>query len=978
MSSKRRSYDTDEITLRKIFAKSAVDNKAVGAMRVLTADGTGGTYWGIPSTLGLNPSFNQINTDAGNFTADLSYNIFTLTQASGIGFSKGAGSNQLYIYGKAFNQIDVSGNSSLYGFTNNVVTPTVTLAGSGGISIRSNPQTNTLVFDAVGTQISSSIYSFQKVQVFSNASTITDQLSNVDSIILNAASPSTTIGYVGLNDIQLFTNATSNIVYFGLKQSTGSISTLTGSNSYLSTLISVNRSTFSNAIASGISTLSLSTTNIFTSTITFNDIITSAKQVLAVSSGILTLNGQGITGGGSGTGNLVTANLVSTVMGLGTAGYVSTPQLVSSIVGLGSAGYVSSMSTNVLSTGWLKGGIAEVSTINFKDSLNTNIYALVSSNASLYFNGTLVGSGSVINNTNISTYIYQVSSVSTLYATANTISISTATNVFLSPNFFSSIFFSTGNLVTSSVGFNDTVTNARQNLTVTNGNLLLNRVQVTSQPNLVSTVIGLGSSGYISSLQLVSTVTGLGSAGYISSPQLTSTTTGIYTSFPTIGNLVSSIAGLGNAGYISSSQLTSTVTGLGTAGYVSSTQLTSTTRGIYTRFPTVDNIVSTVIGLGTAGYISSSQLTSTTAGIYSGGLGGGITTANLVSSVVGLGAAGYVSSTQLTSTATGIYNNFITTGNLVSSVRGLGAAGYVSSTQLTSTITGLSNIAVTKIIAGTNVTISPTSGVGDVTINASGSGGGGTSFTAFSTILISTLSTTVNMISTTMEYISYSSFTLDASRFGGPPGVFLYLSTGNSVSQMSSVQFKIDNFSSYIRSSANIYVGLQYNYLFSRWTTPQYLNNLNDGLFDFPSFVRPYIGVSTSLLLGNTAGNFIAEKYSPNVTGSYTANYAYYDSNVRAIVTGQTDVGQSNSYNRNHLLKLPTTSFDNLYRSTFTLYHRLDYGYVSQGQYNTNIANLPAPTSANYTIISGYSGFSTQDVMVDVGRNNPITLYVTN
>jgi hypothetical protein len=50
---------------------------------------------------------------------------------------------------------------------------------------------------------------------------------------------------------------------------------------------------------------------------------------------------------------------------------------------------------------------------------------------------------------------------------------------------------------------------------------------------------------------------------------------------------------------------------------------------------------------------------------------------------------------------------------------------YVSS--LTSSLVGLSNIAVTKIVAGTNVTITPTSGLGSVTINASGGGGGGSS-----------------------------------------------------------------------------------------------------------------------------------------------------------------------------------------------------------------------------------------------------------
>jgi hypothetical protein len=45
--------------------------------------------------------------------------------------------------------------------------------------------------------------------------------------------------------------------------------------------------------------------------------------------------------------------------------------------------------------------------------------------------------------------------------------------------------------------------------------------------------------------------------------------------------------------------------------------------------------------------------------------------------------------------------------------------------SLVSTVEGLSNLAVTQIIAGTNITISPLGGQGIVTINASGGGGGG-------------------------------------------------------------------------------------------------------------------------------------------------------------------------------------------------------------------------------------------------------------
>ena len=1027
MSSKRRSYDTDEITLRKVFAKSFANNSAIPAQRVLTADGAGGTYWAIPSTLGLTGSFNQINTSAGNFTADLSYNIFTLTSQSGIGFTEGAGSNELNIYGKAFNQIDVSGNNSLYGFTNNVVTPTVKFAGIGGITVLSDPDTNTIVFASQGIQVSSSQFSFSRVQVYSNASTVRDSLASTNSVILNAASPSSILQYVGLTDILLSTNATNNVIFFGLR-STGSISTLTanvtsistnyvkktdfstattalastslGYYNYLSTITIAGLSTLSTAIGNAsvnLSTFNLSTTNVFTSTINFNDINNGSLNTLAVSSGTLVLNGQGIVG---------------TVE-------VNKTDLVSTVAGLGSAGYVSTLSTNILSTGWLKSGIAEVSTVIFKDTGNTNDYGLFSSNASLYFNNAPVGGGTVINNSNFSTSIYQVSTVSTLFAYADFVNISSVTNAFLSPQFFSSQFFSTGDLLVSSVSFKDRINNSLQYLTVNNGFLQLNTSTVSLRSDLVSTVAGLGTAGYLSSASLVSTVGGLGAAGYISTASLVSSVAGIIArGFVSTPSLVSTVGGLGAAGYVSSASLASTVGGLGAAGYISTASLVSTFAGIVaTGFLSSPSLVSTVAGLGEAGYMSTASLVSTVSGLGAagyisslstnvlstgllragaaevstlnlkdtangnlyalnssnaalyfngsavggGGGGGDVTTANLVSTVGGLGETGYISSVQLFST-----------------VGGLGAAGYISSTQLTSTIAGLDKVAVTRILAGTNVTITPTTGIGAVTINASGGGGGGTSFAAFSTVLMSTLSTIVNPASTTMEFLSYSTFTLDAQFYGGPPGFFLYLSTANPLAQMSSIEFKIDRFSSFIQSSANLYVGLQYNYLFSRWVAPQYINSFGDATFDFTSNVRPYIGFSTTLLLGNTPGRFIHEKYSPNVTGTNTANYAYFDSNIRAVTTGQTEAGQSNSYNRNHLLELPKTSFENLYRSTFTLYHRLEYGLCSQGQYNNNIASLPAPGAWEYTMISGFSGFSTQTAIVDVGRNNPITLYVTN
>jgi hypothetical protein len=90
-----------------------------------------------------------------------------------------------------------------------------------------------------------------------------------------------------------------------------------------------------------------------------------------------------------------------------------------------------------------------------------------------------------------------------------------------------------------------------------------------------STVIGLGSAGYLSTASLVSTVQGLGTAGYISTASLVSTVSGSGSLF------ASTVRGLGSAGYISTASLVSTfaasgslfastVTGLGSAGYISS------------------------------------------------------------------------------------------------------------------------------------------------------------------------------------------------------------------------------------------------------------------------------------------------------------------------------------------------------------------------------------------------------------------------
>jgi hypothetical protein len=229
MSSKRRSYDTDEITLRRVFAKHPTDNTNIAGLRVLTADGAGGTYWAQPSTLGQNPSFNQINTTAGNFTADLSYNIFTLSQGTNMGFTVGPGSNELYLFGKSFSVVNVQSNNTINAFANNSLNSNLNIVGTGGMNITSDPTTNTISFDIQGIQISSSQFSFQKAKVLSNTSTVSDGISSLqDYLILNSASPSSILTFVGLGEVSLQGDYLNNAIYFGLNISTGTTSSLIG------------------------------------------------------------------------------------------------------------------------------------------------------------------------------------------------------------------------------------------------------------------------------------------------------------------------------------------------------------------------------------------------------------------------------------------------------------------------------------------------------------------------------------------------------------------------------------------------------------------------------------------------------------------------------------------------------------------------------------------------------------------------------
>jgi hypothetical protein len=197
--------------------------------------------------------------------------------------------------------------------------------------------------------------------------------------------------------------------------------------------------------------------------------------------------------------------------------------------------------------------------------------------------------------------------------------------------------------------------------------------------SLVSTVRGLGSTGYISTATVISTVQGLGSAGYISS----------FSSFSTLISRSTSISSLFTQSFYA------------TQGTISSLIIDSLSFGSNVGFLDLGDIIATslsTIQINTSvlyassiqafhvsGAITTLNLVSTTQGIqYNYQTAGFLSTPTLQSTVRGLGSAGYVSTASLVSTTSALFYGYQT-------------AGFISSATLTSTVGGLGNIYISTV-----------------------------------------------------------------------------------------------------------------------------------------------------------------------------------------------------------------------------------------------------------------------------------------
>lgn len=577
-------------------------------------------------------------------------------------------------------------------------------------------------------------------------------------------------------------------------------------------------------------------------------------------------------------GGITLPNLVSTVGGLGTIQYVSTSYLnvalTSTSQGLGTINYVSTsyLDTALFSTSQGLGTLQYVSTS--------------------YLNVALI---STIENLALAGY---VSSTALALTTSTANAAFTSTQYILDP----SRYLSTGALISTTAGLlinpGYVVQNATLDaalLSTTLGIGTLGYISTAAfRSSLTSTVQGLGTAGYVSTAtlrsSLTSTLEGLGSAGYVSTGYLfayvnntleNAATTYDYVSTPTVGFLLqSTIDGLNTVGYLSSGTLdlalTSTSIGLGNLSYVSSTALQSTTAYF------LDN----------SRYVSTGALVSSVEGILF------TTTTGLT--VAALNAA-------LTSTIADIGtrrdNNFVSTLSLTSTVRGLasgGDTGYISSLTLQSTAKRLTDM----IVAGTNVTF-------DAANNVTVVGGN------------------INIGSMAGSIIYLSTFLQSSVTYKGTNGHTFPYAFGDTNMIFSSCVVPFNSVSSFTNSRSHVYLDIFPTFVFAQ-------NGVSPN--SSKTLILP---ISTFIQYGSLTANAQSSNLLPYVNTSY-------------LVANTVTTGFSNYFQQQIKLQIPGSLISGNWDSNYILYHYMP----------NSISFGTSPGLRNSTITIQYS--STNSVFISV------------
>ena len=410
---------------------------------------------------------------------------------------------------------------------------------------------------------------------------------------------------------------------------------------------------------------------------------------------------------GLGTAGYVSsATLTKTVAALGTTGYISTTSLYSTVAGLGTAGYVSTAQFNSFSN-FIYNPVSYISSGNlFSTSISLLgfIDGFVNSQGSAISSFTVTGTVNFFSTLSIGTFVYVNGNISTLSTSVGDAIVNLGTT----PGYLSSLqsqVLSTGTIGLSSINFVDTVTGVTQLVAITNGIFQVNGASITgdvSKGDLTSTVIGLGTAGYLSTIVWDSVISTANLADLISTANLADLISS--------ANLSGLISTANLSGLISTANLTDLISTANLNGLVNSADLTG--------------LISTA---NLTDLISTANLTDL---ISTANLTGLISTSffdtQITSSLIGLGNLGFLSSYNTRNVSTGTVQassiTFIDINVPPSVGAGLPSLLYASSGKLMfngAFATGVGAAAgVSQLIAGNGISLTPEIGTGTVTLTA--------------------------------------------------------------------------------------------------------------------------------------------------------------------------------------------------------------------------------------------------------------------
>ena len=638
MASFKKTYDTDSIVLRRIFAYDPDTNGRVSTNSMLVTGNGGSASFqdtisflstvGVPTSLA---SMGQI------------FNSTFLVPGSNISFSLDG--NQLTINGQAgeAGSIAVSDLTSTtkglgtLGYLSSKIglisTPQLTssLIGLGTLGYLSSKagliSTPQLTSTTQGLGLLGYLSSFNTVSSLniSSGSHFTSFLSSQRIM----ASSITANKFVGDGSLLVNVPGAGGIAASDVTSTTQGLGLL-GYLSSFNTVSSLNISSGSHF------TSFLSSQRIMASSITANKFVGDGSLLVNV----------------PGAGGIAASDVTSTTQGLGLLGYLSSFNTVSSL----------NISSGSQYTGFLSSQRIMAS------SITANKF---------------VGDGSLLVN---------VPNLGVTYITAGTgIGVDTNTgNVTVTNNGVISITQGSGISITGSDGAYTITATGGTPGTVAAADLVSTTIgiNIITISNITSTTKGLGLLGYLSSFNTISSLnisSGSQYTGFLSSQQIMASSI-TANKFIGDGSLLVNVPG---GGGISASDITSTTQGLGLLGYLSSSaELISSPQ-----------LTSSLVGLSNLGYILSPDMTSSLVGLSNLGY---ILSPDMTSSLTGLGTLGYLSSSaelistpQLTSSLIGLGSmRYISSFDTISSVN-------ISSTSLFTSTTSTTEITAGRVNFGT-------------------------------------------------------------------------------------------------------------------------------------------------------------------------------------------------------------------------------------------------------------------------------------